>query len=327
MALMSRKAKITGIGSYLPAEVVSNDDLSKILDTSDEWITTRSGIKQRHRAAEGEATSDIALQAAQDALRVAGITAQDIDLIIVSTTTPDLTFPATAALVQKKLGIHHGAAFDVQAVCSGFVYGLSVASAMVEAGQAQRVLLIGAETMTRLLDWEDRATAVLFGDGGGAVVLEATEIDSPDAPHIVGSYLRSDGNLTDLLYVDGGPSTTGTTGKLRMQGREVYRHAVGNIAEAIESLLQKHDLSVDDIDWFVPHQANKRIINGVAKKIGLPPEKTVVTVQNHANTSAASIPLALHDLVKSGRLASGDVIMLEAMGGGLTWGANLIIWA
>jgi 3-oxoacyl-[acyl-carrier-protein] synthase-3 len=327
MALMSRKAKITGIGSYLPAEVVSNDDLSKILDTSDEWITTRSGIKQRHRAAEGEATSDIALQAAQDALRVAGITAQDIDLIIVSTTTPDLTFPATAALVQKKLGIHHGAAFDVQAVCSGFVYGLSVASAMVEAGQAQRVLLIGAETMTRLLDWEDRATAVLFGDGGGAVVLEATEIDSPDAPHIVGSYLRSDGNLTDLLYVDGGPSTTGTTGKLRMQGREVYRRAVGNIAEAIESLLQKHDLSVDDIDWFVPHQANKRIIDGVAKKIGLPPEKTVVTVQNHANTSAASIPLALHDLVKSGRLASGDVIMLEAMGGGLTWGANLIIWA
>jgi 3-oxoacyl-[acyl-carrier-protein] synthase-3 len=327
MALMSRKAKITGIGSYLPAEVVSNDDLSKILDTSDEWITTRSGIKQRHRAAEGEATSDIALQAAQDALRVAGITAQDIDLIIVSTTTPDLTFPATAALVQKKLGIHHGAAFDVQAVCSGFVYGLSVASAMVEAGQAQRVLLIGAETMTRLLDWEDRATAVLFGDGGGAVVLEATEIDSPDAPHIVGSYLRSDGNLTDLLYVDGGPSTTGTTGKLRMQGREVYRHAVGNIAEAIESLLQKHDLSVDDIDWFVPHQANKRIIDGVAKKIGLPPEKTVVTMQNHANTSAASIPLALHDLVKSGRLASGDVIMLEAMGGGLTWGANLIIWA
>ena len=324
---MSRKAKITGIGSYLPAEVVSNDDLSKILDTSDEWITTRSGIKQRHRAAEGEATSDIALQAAQDALRVAGITAQDIDLIIVSTTTPDLTFPATAALVQKKLGIHHGAAFDVQAVCSGFVYCLSVASAMVEAGQAQRVLLIGAETMTRLLDWEDRATAVLFGDGGGAVVLEATEIDSPDAPHIVGSYLRSDGNLTDLLYVDGGPSTTGTTGKLRMQGREVYRHAVGNIAEAIESLLQKHDLSVDDIDWFVPHQANKRIIDGVAKKIGLPPEKTVVTVQNHANTSAASIPLALHDLVKSGRLASGDVIMLEAMGGGLTWGANLIIWA
>lgn len=324
---MSRKAKITGIGSYLPAEIISNNELSKTLDTSDEWITTRSGIKQRHRAAEGEATSDIALQAAQAALSDAGITAQDIDLIIVSTTTPDLTFPATAALVQKKLGINHGAAFDVQAVCSGFVYGLSVASAMVETGQAQRVLLIGAETMTRLLDWEDRTTAVLFGDGGGAVVLEATEITTPDAPHIVGSYLRSDGNLTDLLYVDGGPSTTGTTGKLRMQGREVYRHAVGNIAEAIESLLQKHNLTVDDIDWFVPHQANKRIIDGVARKIGLPVEKTVVTVQEHANTSAASIPLALHDLVKSGRVASGDVLMLEAMGGGLTWGANLVIWA
>ena len=324
---MPRKAKITGIGSYLPDEVVSNDDLSKILDTSDEWITTRSGIKQRHRAADGEATSDIALAAAQQALSYAGITANDIDMIIVSTTTPDLTFPATAALVQKKLGISHGAAFDVQAVCSGFVYGLSVASAMVETGQAERALLIGAETMTRLLDWEDRATAVLFGDGGGAVVLEATDINAETEPHIIGSYLRSDGNLTDLLYVDGGPSTTGTTGKLRMQGREVYRHAVGNIAEAINSLLQRHELTVGDIDWFVPHQANKRIIDGVAKKIGLPAEKTVVTVQSHANTSAASIPLALHELLKSGRVSSGDLIMLEAMGGGLTWGANLIRWA
>ena len=324
---MPRKAKITGIGSYLPDEVVSNDDLSKILDTSDEWITTRSGIKQRHRAADGEATSDIALAAAQQALSHAGITAGDIDMIIVSTTTPDLTFPATAALVQKKLGISHGAAFDVQAVCSGFVYGLSVASAMVETGQAERALLIGAETMTRLLDWEDRATAVLFGDGGGAVVLEATDINAETEPHIIGSYLRSDGNLTDLLYVDGGPSTTGSTGKLRMQGREVYRHAVGNIAEAINSLLQRHELTVGDIDWFVPHQANKRIIDGVAKKIGLPAEKTVVTVQSHANTSAASIPLALHELLKSGRVSSGDLIMLEAMGGGLTWGANLIRWA
>lgn len=324
---MSRKAKITGIGSYLPSETVSNDDLSKILDTSDEWITTRSGIKQRHRAADGEATSDIALAAAQQALSHAGITANDIDMIIVSTTTPDLTFPATAALVQKKLGISHGAAFDVQAVCSGFVYGLSVASAMVETGQAERVLLIGAETMTRLLDWEDRATAVLFGDGGGAVVLEATDIVDENESHIIGSYLRSDGNLTDLLFVDGGPSTTGTTGKLRMQGREVYRHAVGNIADAINTLLQRHALTVDDIDWFVPHQANKRIIDSVAKKIGLPAEKTMVTLQNHANTSAASIPLALHELVKSGRVSSGDLIMLEAMGGGLTWGANLIRWA
>lgn len=323
---MSRKAKIIGIGSYLPEKTVSNDDLSKILDTSDEWITSRSGIKQRHQAGEGETTSDLAAHAARQALADAAVSTDDIDMIIVATTTPDLTFPATAALVQKKLGISHGAAFDVQAVCSGFVYGLSVASAMVETGQAKRVLFIGAETMTRLLDWDDRATAVLFGDGGGAVVIEATDIDTPNAPHIIGSYLRSDGNLTDLLYVDGGPSTTGTTGKLRMQGPEVYRHAVGNIADAINSLLAAHDLKVYDIDWFVPHQANKRIIDGVAKRIGLPAEKTVITVQNHANTSAASIPLALHDLVKSGRVKSGDLIMLEAMGGGLTWGANLVRW-
>ncbi|MCH1568280.1 MAG: ketoacyl-ACP synthase III [Alphaproteobacteria bacterium] len=324
---MTRKAKIIGIGSYLPQEIISNDDLSKTLDTSDEWIVSRSGIKRRHKAAEGEATSDLAVSAAKAALADAGVSANDIDMIIVSTTTPDLTFPATAALVQQKLGISHGAAFDVQAVCSGFIYGLSVASAMIESGQARRALLIGAETMTRLLDWSDRATAVLFGDGGGAVVLEETELAAADEPHIVGSYLRSDGNLKDLLYVDGGPSTTGTTGKLRMQGREVYRHAVGNIAEAINSLLAQHDLTVADIDWFVPHQANKRIIDGVAKRIGLPSEKTVVTIQDHANTSAASIPLALHELVKSGRVSSGDLIMLEAMGGGLTWGANLIRWA
>lgn len=324
---MTRKAKIIGIGSYLPQEIISNDDLSKTLDTSDEWIVSRSGIKRRHQAAEGEATSDLAVSAAKSALADAGVSANDIDMIIVSTTTPDLTFPATAALVQQKLGISHGAAFDVQAVCSGFIYGLSVASAMIESGQARRALLIGAETMTRLLDWSDRATAVLFGDGGGAVVLEETELAAADEPHIVGSYLRSDGNLKDLLYVDGGPSTTGTTGKLRMQGREVYRHAVGNIAEAINSLLAQHDLTVADIDWFVPHQANKRIIDGVAKRIGLPSEKTVVTIQDHANTSAASIPLALHELVKSGRVSSGDLIMLEAMGGGLTWGANLIRWA
>ena len=324
---MTRKAKIIGIGSYLPQEIINNDDLSKTLDTSDEWIVSRSGIKRRHQAAEGEATSDLAVSAAKSALADAGVSANDIDMIIVSTTTPDLTFPATAALVQQKLGISHGAAFDVQAVCSGFIYGLSVASAMIESGQARRALLIGAETMTRLLDWSDRATAVLFGDGGGAVVLEETELAAADEPHIVGSYLRSDGNLKDLLYVDGGPSTTGTTGKLRMQGREVYRHAIGNIAEAINSLLAQHDLTVADIDWFVPHQANKRIIDGVAKRIGLPSEKTVVTIQDHANTSAASIPLALHELVKSGRVSSGDLIMLEAMGGGLTWGANLIRWA
>ena len=318
-----------GIGSYLPKKVVSNEDLTKILDTSDEWIQSRSGIQQRHQAAEGETTSDLAFEAAQAALANAKLSPADIDLIIVATTTPDLTFPATAALVQKKLGMRHGAAFDVQAVCSGFVYGLSVASAMLETGQATRALLIGAETMTRLLDMKDRSTAVLFGDGAGAVVLEAVDV-APDgldtASHVIGSYLRSDGELSDILYVDGGPSTTGTTGHLRMQGREVYRHAVGNISDAINTLLQQSDMTIADVDWFVPHQANKRIIDGVAKKIGLPIEKTVVTIHQHANTSAASIPLALCQIVQEGKVRSGDIVMLEAMGGGLTWGANLIRW-
>jgi 3-oxoacyl-[acyl-carrier-protein] synthase-3 len=326
---MSRKTKIIGIGSYLPKKVVSNEDLTKILDTSDEWIQSRSGIQQRHQAAEGETTSDLAFEAAQAALANAKLSPADIDLIIVATTTPDLTFPATAALVQKKLGMRHGAAFDVQAVCSGFVYGLSVASAMLETGQATRALLIGAETMTRLLDMEDRSTAVLFGDGAGAVVLEAVDV-APDgldtASHVIGSYLRSDGELSDILYVDGGPSTTGTTGHLRMQGREVYRHAVGNISDAINTLLQQSDMTIADVDWFVPHQANKRIIDGVAKKIGLPIEKTVVTIHQHANTSAASIPLALCQIVQESKVRSGDIVMLEAMGGGLTWGANLIRW-
>lgn len=324
-----KKSKIIGIGSYLPEQIISNDDLAKILDTSDEWIQSRSGIKARHRAAEGETTSDLAFQAAQAALAHAKRTPDDIDLIIVATTTPDFTFPATAALVQKKLGIRHGAAFDVQAVCSGFVYGLSVASAMVETGQAKCALLIGAETMTRLLDMQDRATAVLFGDGAGAIVLEASEVGREDidtASHVMGSYLRSDGALSDILYVDGGPSTTGTTGHLRMQGREVYRHAVGNISDAINTLLQRTDMSIEDVDWFVPHQANKRIIDGVAKKIGLPIEKTVVTIHQHANTSAASIPLALCEIVQQGKVRRGDIIMLEAMGGGLTWGANLLRW-
>ena len=326
---MACKAKITGIGSYLPQHVMSNEDMAAILDTSDEWIRSRSGIEQRHKADDGEVTSDLALKAAAAALAHAQLSALDIDLIVCATTTPDNTFPATAVYVQQKLGISHGAAFDVQAVCSGFVYGLSVVSAMIEAGQARRALLIGAETMSRILDWQDRATAVLFGDGAGAVVIEAVDIADgalAQTPHIIGSYLRSDGNLAELLYVDGGPSSSGTTGHLRMQGREVYRHAVGNIADAIETLLARHDLTVADIDWFVPHQANRRIIDGVAKKIGLPPEKTIVTIQTHANTSAASIPLALDSLVQSGRAKSGDLIMLEAMGGGLTWGANLIRW-
>ena len=323
---MSRKAKIIGLGAYLPKNIVTNDDLVERLETSDEWIRSRSGIEHRHIAADGQVTSDLALAAAQAALEDAALTPDDIDLIICASTTPDQTFPATAVYVQEKLGIKHGAAFDVQAVCSGFVYGLSVAAAMVETGQADRVLLIGAETMSRIIDWQDRATAVLFGDGAGAVVLQADEISDVSASHIVGSYLRSDGALADLLYVDGGASSSDKVGHLRMQGREVYRHAVGKIADAIETLLARHDLRVADIDWFVPHQANKRIIDGVAKKIGLPAEKTVVTVQHHANTSAASIPLALHDLYKSGRMKAGDLVMLEAMGGGLTWGANLIRW-
>ena len=322
--MSQRKATITGLGSYLPDEIVSNDDLSQILDTSDEWIRSRSGIVQRHRAAEGEATSDLAVAAAKQALADAGCSPNDVDMIIVATTTPDKTFPATAALVQQKLGISHGAAFDVQAVCSGFVYGMSVGSAMIEAGQATCVLLIGADCMTRILDWEDRATAVLFGDGAGAVIMQATDAD---APHIIDSYLRSDGMLTDLLHVDGGVSSTGTVGHLRMQGREVYRHAVGNIAEAIETLLHRNALSIDDIDWFVPHQANARIIHGVADRIGLPREKTIVTIDRHANTSAASIPLALDSHAKNGQLKRGDLVMLEAMGGGLTWGANLLQWS
>lgn len=323
---MARKSKIVGIGAYLPDTIKSNDELAAVLDTSDAWIKERSGIAQRHLASEGELTSDLAVVAARNALANAKLTPQDIDLIICATTTPDNTFPATAVYVQEKLGMMHGAAFDVQAVCSGFVYGLSVASALVESGQANRILLIGAETMSRILDWQDRATAVLFGDGAGAVVLEADEIKEASDAHVIGSYIRSDGALAELLYVDGGASSSEEVGKLRMQGREVYRHAVGKIANAIETLLAQHSLTIADIDWFVPHQANKRIIDGVAKRIGLPIEKTVVTVQGHANTSAASIPLALHDLVDSGRVRTGDLIMLEAMGGGLTWGANLIRW-
>lgn len=321
-----RKAKVIGIGSYLPEKIVSNDELAQTIDTSDEWITQRSGIRQRHVAAEGELTSDLGTHAARRALDSAGVSLTDIDMVIVATTTPDLTFPATAALIQKKLGIHHGAAFDVQAVCSGFVYGMSVASAMIESGQAQCVLMIGAETMTRLLDWSDRTTAVLFGDGAGAVVLQACAVENADASYVMGSYLRSDGAYSDILYVDGGASSTGTTGHLRMQGREVYRHAVGNISDAILSLLDSSGHSVDDIDWFVPHQANERIINGVAKKIGLPPERTVISVDQHANTSSASIPLALDLAVRDGRIKSGDLVMLEAMGGGLSWGANLLRW-
>ena len=323
---MSRKAKISGFGAYLPEAIVRNEELTASLDTSDEWIRSRSGIEQRHIADKAQMTSDLAVVAAEAALRNANMSADDIDLIVCATTTPDKTFPATAVYVQQKLGMAHGAAFDLQAVCSGFVYGLSVVGSMIETGQAHRALLIGAETMSRILDWEDRSTAVLFGDGAGAIVLEATEIEDETQPHLMGSYLRSDGSLADLLYVEGGPSSSDAVGKLQMNGREVYRHAVGKIADAITCLLQTHQLSVDDIDWFVPHQANRRIIDGVAQRIGLPAEKTVITLNSHANTSAASIPLALCEAAQSGRVKSGDLLMLESMGGGLTWGANLIRW-
>ena len=324
-----KRAVIIGIGSYLPEKIISNADLEKTLDTSDAWIVTRSGIRNRHQAAEGQTTSDLATAAARDALANAGVDITDIDLLVVATTTPDLTFPATAALVQKKLNMPPGAAFDLQAVCSGFVYGLGVVASMLQTGQAKRALFIGAETMTRLLNWQDRSTAVLFGDGAGALVIEAQDA-APDsahnAPQIIASYMRSDGQLSDILYVDGGVSTNQQSGHLTMHGREVYRHAIENISSAIAALLQQTGYKIDDIDWFVPHQANKRIIDAVAKKAGLSAEKTIITIANHANTSAASIPLALHQAVRDGRIKSGHLIMTEAMGGGLAWGANLIRW-
>lgn len=318
---------VRGIGSYLPKNTVTNAELAKTVDTSDEWIQQRVGIKERHIAADGEFTSDLALAAAKSALDNAGLTPDDIDLIIVATTTPDYTFPATATLVQMKLGIHHGFAFDLQAVCSGFVYAVTTADAYLKNGMANRALVIGAETFTRLLDWTDRTTCVLFGDGAGAMILERVELaeDEPDRG-ILASALRSDGHHWDKLYVDGGPSSTGTAGHVHMQGPEVFRHAVGKITDVVYSTLDKAGYEVADLDWFVPHQANKRIIDGAGAKLGLPPEKVVTTVDIHANTSAASVPLALGVAVGDGRIKQGDLVMLEAMGGGFTWGASLIRW-
>ncbi len=323
------RAVVKSVGGYLPKNIVDNHKLSERMDTSDEWITSRSGIKQRHIAATGELTSDMAVCAARKALDKVGdnatLTINDIDLIIVGTTTPDRTFPSTAAYVQTKLGSAHGVAFDVQAVCSGFVYGLSIASAMLETGQAKGALVIGAETLSRILDWEDRTTSVLFGDGAGAMVLQAEDVGA-DASHVIGHHIRTDGGLADLLYTDGGPSYNQQAGYVRMNGKEVFRHAVGNISDAILQMLAKTGYEVSDIDWFVPHQANYRIIDAVARRIGLPPEKTIITVAEHANTSAASIPLALAHAVETGKIRKGDLVMTEAMGGGLTWGANLIRW-
>ncbi len=317
---MTRRAVIAGTGSALPAARVSNDELAERVDTTDEWIVARTGIRFRHIAAEHETTASLASDAARRALEASGIDANDIDLIVLATATPDQTFPASATKVQAALGIADCIAFDVAAVCSGFLYALSVADSMILTGAADRALVIGAETFSRILDWEDRATCVLFGDGAGAVVLEAREGEAG----ILASKLHADGRHNALLYVDGGPSTTGTVGKLRMKGSEVFRHAVGNLASVMAEVLEAANLKADDIDWLVPHQANARILDATARKLGLSPEKIIVTVDQHANTSAASVPLALDVAVRDGRIKRGDLLILEAMGGGFTWGASAI---
>jgi len=321
------RSVILGCGSYLPDTILTNHDLAKIVDTSDNWIYERTGIRERHIAGEGELTSDLGTAAALQALERAQVDPGDIDLIILATSTPDNTFPATAVTIQANLGIHHGAAFDVQAVCSGFVYALATADNFLKAGQFKRALVIGAETFSRLLDWEDRSTCVLFGDGAGAVVVEAQKLNGAALDRgILKSELRSDGRYREKLYVDGGPSSTGTVGHLRMHGREVFRHAVTNIADIIQETLAGTNYTTKDIDWFVPHQANKRILDGTARKIGLEPEKVVMTVEKHANTSAASIPLALNVALEDGRIQEGHLVLMEAMGGGFTWGAALVRW-
>jgi 3-oxoacyl-[acyl-carrier-protein] synthase III len=319
------RSAVTGVGGYLPADIVTNDELSKTVDTNDAWIVERTGIHARHRAAPDEAASDLAVAAAKKALAAAGRTPADLDLIIVATTTPDLTFPATAAIVQRKLGAPVGIAFDVQAVCSGFVYALSVADGFVARGMSRCALVIGAETMTRLMDWTDRGTCVLFGDGAGAVVLEPVEGrgDANDRG-LLGFALRCDGTKQDLLYVDGGPSTTGMVGHLRMHGKEVFRHAVVNISEAVRAAAIDAGVELSSVDWFIPHQANQRILAGVAHRLGIEHERVISTVANHANTSAASIPLAWAAAIDDGRIKPGQLLLVEAMGGGLTWGACVI---
>ncbi|MXN46872.1 beta-ketoacyl-ACP synthase III [Shinella kummerowiae] len=321
------RSVVRGFGTALPKRVLTNAELESMVDTSDEWIVQRTGIRQRYIAGEGETTASLGEAAARDALDKAGLTAADIDLIIVATSTPDNTFPATAVNIQNRLGMHHGFAFDVQAVCSGFVYAVTTADAYIRGGLAKRVLVIGAETFSRILDWTDRTTCVLFGDGAGAIVLEAQEGKGTVADRgVLTTQLRSDGAHREKLYVDGGPSTTGTVGHLRMEGREVFKHAVGMITDVVVSAFDATGFTAEDIDWLVPHQANKRIIDGSAKKLGIPLEKVVVTVDLHGNTSAASIPLALATAARDGRIKEGDIVLLEAMGGGFTWGAVLLRW-
>lgn len=320
-----RRSLLIGCGSYLPERILSNAELAKKIDTSHEWIVQRTGIHQRHVAADGELTSDLALAASRGALEAAGVGVDEIDLIIVATTTPDDTFPATATKVQAGLGVVRGAAFDVQAVCAGFVYALAVADNFIKAGQSNTALVIGAETFTRILDWQDRSTCVLFGDGAGAVVLRGYEGSGDASDHgILSTHLHSDGRERDILYVDGGPSSTGTTGHVKMVGKEVYRHAVSKLGSVIEEALTANGLTTEDVDWLVPHQANRRIIDSMANRMKLPIEKVVCCIDRHANTSAASVPLALTEAVRDGRITQGDLVLFEAIGGGLAWGAGLV---
>lgn len=318
------RSVITGTGSALPARRVSNAELAEMVDTTDEWIVERTGIRFRHIAGPEETTATLARDAAEAALTAADVSAQDIDLIVLATATPDQTFPSSATKVQAMLGIDDCVAFDVAAVCSGFLYAVQVADSMIRAGAHRRALVIGAETFSRILDWEDRTTCVLFGDGAGAIVLEAQESEGPDGRGILASKLHADGRHNELLYVDGGPSTTGTVGKLRMKGREVFRHAVVNLATVMQESLETAGLTADQVDWVVPHQANARILDATARKLGLPAEKVVLTVDQHANTSAASVPLALDAAVRDGRIQRGQIVVLEAMGGGFTWGAAVV---
>ncbi|ABI65815.1 MAG: 3-oxoacyl-[acyl-carrier-protein] synthase-3 [Maricaulis maris] len=318
-------ARIAGIGSHLPERILNNDEISAMVDTSDSWIRERTGIRQRHIAGEGVTTCDLAERAARRALEDAGIAAEELDLIVVATTTPDFTFPSVGTMLQARLGATQGAAFDVQAVCTGFVYALSMADNMIARGQAKTALVVGAETMSRILDWTDRSTCVLFGDGAGAMVLQAAEPagEGTDRSGILGTYLRSDGRFKDLLHVDGGPSSTGTVGHLRMVGNQVFRHAITNIAESMTTIASRCGVTIEEVDWFVPHQANQRILEGVARRLSIPTEKVISTVADHGNTSAASVPLAFDRAVQDGRIKRGDLVLMEALGGGFTWGAAL----
>ncbi|MEL6258634.1 MAG: beta-ketoacyl-ACP synthase III [Pseudomonadota bacterium] len=323
---MSLRSKVLGVGGYLPERILTNDDLSNMVDTSDDWIRERTGITQRHIASDDQVTSDLATEALADALQKSGLSADDLDLIVLATTTPDQTFPATATAVQRKIGMTGGAAFDVQAVCSGFLFALATADGLLRSGVFKTAAVIGAETFTRILDWSDRTTCVLFGDGAGAMVLRSEPFD-PDADEpmdgVIAHHIRTDGSKSDLLHVDGGVSSTGTVGHVRMQGNRVFKHAVANISEAVEAVLDETGVGIDAVDWFVPHQANQRILDGVAKKLGIDEARVISTVGIHGNTSAASVPLALNQALNTGKVKPGDLILSEAMGGGFSWGASL----